>query len=203
MRKIIIVAIICLLVIVGAVYAGITINKKKEENISYMQNTEVTKVSEKVTDECTEEYEEMENEKLIETNSNKEKISVNCSLTLKKYYKKCGHTISEYKEIPEELINKTQEELEQEYENWKVEKFSSNEIILYREFDGECGEHYVLRDKEGKIVIYQKLDTGEEIEYEKTEIATDYLTDTDKMNIKNGIEVNGKQNLNQVIEDFE
>ena len=203
MKKIIIVAIICLLVIVGAVYAGITINKKKEENISYMQNTEVTKVSEKVTDECTEEYEEMENEKLIETNSNKEKISVNCSLTLKKYYKQCGHTISEYKEIPEELINKTQEELEQEYENWKVEKFSSNEIILYREFDGKCGEHYVLRDKEGKIVIYQKLDTGEEIEYEKTEIATDYLTDTDKMNIKNGIEVNGKQNLNQVIEDFE
>ena len=203
MKKIIIVAIICLLVIVGAVYAGIMINKKKEENISYMQNTEVTKVSEKVTDECTEEYEEMENEKLIETNSNKEKISLNCSLTLKKYYKKCGHTISEYKEIPEELINKTQEELEQEYENWKVEKFSSNEIILYREFDGECGEHYVLRDKEGKIVIYKKLDTGEEIEYEKTEIATDYLTDTDKMNIKNGIEVNGKQNLNQVIEDFE
>ena len=36
-----------------------------------------------------------------------------------------------------------------------------------------------------------------------TDIATEYLTDTDKVEMEKGIEVNGKQNLNQLIEDFE
>ena len=42
-----------------------------------------------------------------------------------------------------------------------------------------------------------------EKEYEVTDISTEYITDTDKINMKNGIKVNGKQELNQLIEDFE
>ena len=46
-------------------------------------------------------------------------------------------------------------------------------------------------------------ENNEEELYEETEIAIDYLTETDKVNIQNGIRVNGNENLNQVIEDFE
>ena len=68
---------------------------------------------------------------------------------------------------------------------------------------GECGEHYVLRDIDGKIVINIIDSEGKEKEYQKTDISTDYLTDTDKIEIKNGIKVFGKENLSQVIEDYE
>ncbi len=60
-----------------------------------------------------------------------------------------------------------------------------------------------MKDKEGKVVIYKLLEDGTENEYEVTDISTEYITDTDKINMKNGIKVNGKQELNQLIEDFE
>ena len=43
----------------------------------------------------------------------------------------------------------------------------------------------------------------EETVYLKTEIAVDYLTETDKIEIEKGIRVNGTEELNQIIEDFE
>ena len=51
---------------------------------------------------------------------------------------------------------------------------------------------------------YQKAKTenGEE-EIEVTDISTEYLPETDKIQMENGIEVNGKQALNQLIEDYE
>ena len=52
-------------------------------------------------------------------------------------------------------------------------------------------------------VVYKKQDNGKEEEYETTDISTEYLSETDKINLKNGIEVNGIQNLNQLIEDYE
>ncbi len=64
-------------------------------------------------------------------------------------------------------------------------------------------EEFILRDKNGFIIIYKIDDNNNEIEYEKTNIATDYLTEADKINIKNGLKVVGKQELNKLIEDFE
>ena len=81
--------------------------------------------------------------------------------------------------------------------------YQKNEIILYQENEGQCDEHYIVKDDNGKVTIYKKTKDGKEELLEETDIAIDYLTETDKINIKNGIEVNGKQNLNQFIEDFE
>ena len=195
MKKIIITLSILLIIIVGIIVWKIGNGKNEEE-----QKKKKTTVSEKVTDECVEEY---DNNTTIETNYDKEKISPNCLFILKKYYKKCNHTINEYIEIPEEIINKTEDELKEEYEEWEIEKFSSNEVILYKEYEGDCGEHYILKEKDGKIVIYRETETGEQEEYEETQISTEYLTETDKINISKGIRVYGKEALNQIIEDFE
>ena len=59
-----------------------------------------------------------------------------------------------------------------------------------------------IKEKDGKIAIYKIEQNNKETLYKETEIAIDYLTETDKIEIKNGIRVNGKQNLNQLIEDF-
>lgn len=200
MNKVMII-VLCIVVIIGAIFTAVVIydnNKeiKNEENI-------VTEIAEKVTDDCIEEYEQIEQERMLQANSSKEKISPNCLITLEKYYKNCEHTINEYISIPEQLVNKTQNDLQKEYKDWEIRKFSSNQIILYKEFDGECQEHYIVKDNEGKVTIYKILENGEQKEERKTEISTDYLTESDKINMKNGITVNSKEDLNQLIEDFE
>ena len=204
MKKSWIILLFVVVIIIGII-AGLAIYNKNEKSQNNIIENEINKISEKIADECTEEYEELERQaKLdIETNSNEEKISPNCLITLKRYYNECQHTINEYIDVPQNLVNGTQEDLEKEYPNWEIQKYSSNEIILYREFDSNCGQHFILRNDNGKITIYKINEEMQEEVYEKTEISVEYLTETDKVEIQNGIRVNGVEELNQLLEDFE
>lgn len=193
-----IMTIIAIIVIIGAIIIGVQICKPNKE-----QEDIITKVSdEKIEDDCTDQYQEIQ-EEMLQANSTEEKISPNCFITMKKTYNKCGHTTSEYIAIPKELVNKTKEDLEEKYAGWTIDKFSDTQIVISKKEEGECGEHYIVKDKDEKVVIYKLLEDGTENEYEVTDISTEYITDTDKINMKNGIKVNGKQELNQLIEDFE
>lgn len=204
MKKSWIIILILAIIIIGVI-AGFGIYNQKKNSKNNIIKNEINTISEKVTDGCTEEYEELEEQaKLeIETNSNEEKISPNCLITLKRYYNECQHTINEYIDIPQDLVNGTQEDLKKEYPNWEIQKYSSTEIILYREFDSNCGQHFILKNDNGKITVYKINENNEEEVYEKTEISVEYLTETDKIEIQNGIRVNGTEELNQLIEDFE
>lgn len=199
--------ILILAVIVLGIIAGIAIYEKNKQEISEKDTAPniINEVSEIITDECTEEWEELQEQEVldIEANSNEEKISPNCVLTLKRYYKECSHTINEYVDMPQSLVNRTKEDLQKEYPNWEISKYSSMDIVLYKEFDSDCGQHFVLRNDEGKIAVYRINENNEEEVYERTEISVDYLTETDKIEIENGIKVNGIEELKQLIEDFE
>ncbi|MCI8412339.1 MAG: hypothetical protein HFJ40_07980 [Clostridia bacterium] len=200
MNKVIL-TIICVIVVIGAIFTAIEITKLNDNKI---EENVVEKVSDsEILDECTDEYEILEKNDMLQANSEEEKISPNCSFTVRKYYEGCGHTTSEYLELPEDLVNDTKEDIQEKYKDYKIDKFASNEIILLKQNKGECGEHYIVKDRDGQVVVYNIQEDGTEKEYEVTDITTEYLTDTDKVNMKNGIRVNGKQSLNQLIEDFE
>lgn len=193
------------LVIIIGIIAGLSIyNKNKSDENNSVEN-EVNIISEKIEDDCTDEYTQLERQAQLdmETNANEEKISPNCLITLKRYYNECQHTMNEYIDIPHDLVNGTKEDIEKRYPNWEIQKYSSNEIILYKEFDSNCGQHFILRNDNGKITIFKINENNEEEVYEKTEISVEYLTEADKIEIQNGIRVNGIEELNQLIEDFE
>lgn len=201
MKKWIIILSVIILFILGIISGILIINSvfKEEKNIEISEQN-----NEEVYDECTDEYESMlkNNEIIEETSSESEKISPNCSITFRRYYTNCSHLIEEYSNVPTELVNKTEEELKEKYSGWTIEEFSRNKIVLYREFDSECGEHYILKEKDGKVSVFLKK--GEEEEFvEDTDIATEFLTETDKIKLQNGIEANGRSELNQLIEDYE
>lgn len=206
MKKSVIIILILSVIIIGII-AGISIYEKNKKEISKENVVEniINEVSEIIIDECTEEWEGLQEQEAldIEANSNEEKISPNCLLTLKRYYKECNHIINEYTNMQQSLVNSTREDLLNEYPDWEISKYSSMEVVLYREFESDCGQHFVLKNDEGKITVYRINENGEEEIYEKTDISVDYLTETDKIEIENGIKVNGTEKLNQLIEDFE
>lgn len=199
MKKTWIISLIIIVIMIGIVTGIILYNtKQKDKNDNNMIENEINKISEKVTDDCINEYIDE-----IETNSNEEKISPNCLLILKRYYDECQHTIKEYVDIPQDLVNGTEDDLKKEYPYWEIEKFSSTEIVLYKEFNSNCGQHFILKEDNGKITVYKINENSEEEVYEKTEISLEYLSETDKIKIKDGIKVNGIEELNQLLEDFE
>lgn len=139
----------------------------------------------------------------IETSSQDEKTTPNTILILKKYYQDCGHTISGKASIPEEMVNLTKDEISQKYPGWELEQFSKDEVILYKEVDSFCGEHYFVTEEDGYISIYNIDEEENKKLKEKTNLSVEYLTETDKINLKNGIIIYGTEELNKLIEDFE
>lgn len=199
MNKKIIISIILIILVISVILSTYAIFKE-DDNIQEEPQTN-TYIAEEIKDECTEEYEQ--ESKITEVSSNEEKVAANALLILKKYYKTCEHTLNEYVEIPQELVNMTEKEVQEQYEDWEVIGFEKGKVTLYKEFDGVCGEHFKLRVEDGKVVVYLVNQDGSETLYEKTNISSEYLTETDLINMQDGLEIYGKEELNKIIEDFE
>lgn len=139
----------------------------------------------------------------IQTNIEEEKVTPNTQLILQKHYVQCGHTTIEYEEVPNEIVNKTKEELQEKYKEWEIAKFSKEEVILKKEESGNCSQHYVLRKKGENVAIYWVNQNGMETLQELTGIATQYLPQEDIEKLEEGIFVYGLQELNTILEDYE
>lgn len=193
--KIIVTVFATVLIIIGIYILA------NQEPVKQGEIGENTYISRLIEDECTEEYDQNQNATTV--TSTEEKLSANAILILKKYYKKCEHTINEYVELPQELVNMTEKEVQEQYADWEVIGFEKGKLTLYKEFDDVCGEHFKLRIEEGKVVVYIINNDGIESIYEKTNISSEYLTETDLINMQDGLDIYGKEELNQIIEDFE
>ena len=191
--------ILVMLLTISIILVACTLFGKKEAVDNEIENN--TYISEVIEDECTEEY--INEQNTTSVSSTEEKVAANAILILKKYYTQCDHTINEYVELPQELVNMTKEEVQAQYPDWKVIGFEQGKITLYKEFDDVCGEHFKLRVEDGKVVVYIVNNDGTESVYEKTNISSEYLTETDLINMQDGLEIYGKEELNQIIEDFE
>lgn len=174
----------------SAIYSNISKKNKEQEKAETKNSTSIEEIKEI-------EY------LLEETNATDEKTSPNAIIVLKKYYKGCGHAISDYATIPEEMVNKTAEEIQEEYKKWELEEFTEKEIILSKYVEGYCNEHYIVKDENEKVVVYEIDKDGNEKLKQTTEIETTYLPETDRISLKSGIKVYTKENLNTLLQDFE
>ena len=197
--------IVILLAIITAVFIFKPNQKEIPRNIETRISEEQYKEEEKreKIEEVRETEEIGEKEEIVTTDSDEEKVSPNAFITFETTYNKCGHTKKEFLEVTEQMVNKTKKEIEELYTGWNIKKFTRTEIILSKKEEGECGEHYLIKEKNNVIVIYEILSNGKEKEYETTDISTEYITKEDKERLKKGIRLNGKAELNQFIEDFE
>ncbi len=146
--------------------------------------------------------ENSENE-IKETYITEEKVAFDANLILKKYYNECGHCQVNQVELPKEFINLTEKEIEEIYSEWEIENFDNKEVILKQNIDTMCDEHYVLRLGENNVEIYQMEEFDDFRLLQTTNIAREYLTNTDVNNLEEGIFIYGTGNLNSALEDFE
>ena len=197
MKKYTIILVITFVILLGF-FTGVSLYKINTEN-----NNNTEKIAELIEDECTYLGEIAYKEDLISANNTEKKTSPNCTIILKLYYKKCGHIVEKKKTVEEADINLTEEELKQKFIDWELQKFTPTEIVLYKEIDEYCGEHYLLKEKEGYIEIYNIDNNNTENLLETTDISTEYLEEEDLNKIKNGIYINSKKELNKILEDFE
>ena len=174
-KRAIFIFIIIIIILFGVFfYIGLKVDKENNHNLlGSINNLQI-------------EEEKVESENVVETTTFEEKTTPNTILTLQKYYTECGHTIETSNALSEEEVNLTEDEIREKYADWNLELFSSEEIILLKEVDSFCGEHYLVTEKDGFIAI-----------------SVEYLPETDRITLKNGLMVYGTEELNKLIEDFE
>lgn len=187
-------------IIIFAVTYFITNNMNKIDDNnqkSIVDEKEIVKVKENKIEEN-----KIENN-VVTVNSSNILVSPNCEIIMQKQYLKCNHTMEEKIKVPNEVINMNAEELKLYYNEWKLEKFTPTNIVLSRTYSSSCDEHYLLKEDDGFLTVYKEKDNGDLEEYEETEIYIDFLTEEDKIKLKQGIQAVGKEKLNSLLEDFE
>lgn len=142
-------------------------------------------------------------ENVLETSFQEEKIKDSTKLILKKYYLDCNHNIEREVELPNELVNFSKEELEKEFKEWKIEKFSEEEVILYKKIYGLCDEHFLILSGNEFVEVYELDEDYDKELYEITNISIEYLAEEDLEKLKEGIYVYGIAELNSTLENFE
>ena len=198
MNKVILILVSIIIIIVSIITAVVIYNGEDEEQAK----VSIKNIEENTTNTLNNSI-NSDNQNVIETNVKEVRISPNAFITFKETYEGCGHTKVDFVEVPEDFVNLSKEELKDKYSDWNIEKFTDTDIILSKDFEGSCDEHFIVKDVDGIVTVFKIKEDGTEEEYQITDIATEYLTDTDKIEMEKGISVNGKQNLNQLIEDYE
>jgi len=179
LKKSIIIVFAIILMILISIFIGIKLNNNNYEN-NENATTDLYLV------------EPYENNKIIpitEVASIEEKTTPNTLIIYKTYYTKCKHFIKKYETIDVSKINLNEEEFKEKYKNWKMDKFSSEEIELSKEVEKYCGEHYKIKLEENNVIIYKVDENGKEKEYEKTNISKEYLTNEDIARLTSGIKI--------------
>lgn len=176
----------------ASAYFTTKIGMAKEENVitedvAYSKNEEVT----------------IPKNETISTDSTEVKTTPNTRLVIKKYYADCGHTMADSAEIPGEMVNLTKEEFAEHYSGWDIEQFSKDEVVISKNMESFCGEHYLLIAEDGKVVLYSLDEAENRTLMETTEIVYEYLPETDKIILANGIFIYGNEELHKIREDFE
>lgn len=112
----------------------------------------------------------------IAVNTSEEKISVNTVIKKITYYNNCNHNIELIIKDKKKYINMTKEMLQKEFPDWEIREFNSDNVILYKEEDDFCNEHFLVKDEEGYVTVYT-IDNNENILelLDKTDISTRYL----------------------------
>lgn len=196
--------IICIIItviiglILGISIAFITQKENDEtEGTDFTEEKELASANEQLVSNG------VKNANVIETSAQENTISPNAIIIKKTYYESCDHLIRKVEDIPEKLVNKTQQDIELEYPDWEIEEYTPTQITLYKSATGNCGEHYFVQEHNGVIGIYTVDEYGVKKLKEDTEISTQYLPETDVKNLKAGVEIIGHTKLIEFLEDYE
>lgn len=191
---------------VGFVFSKLWVNQKLSDanlkvvgdELHFLNESNKNIVEAKDRDE-----ENLISNEVLQASAIEEKILPTAEFAMKKVYNECGHFKFEYAELPQELINLTEEELEAYYKDWEIEEFSPSKIILTKEINSLCDEHFIIKLGEKYVQVFHLEPDGNLVVYETTDISREYLPEEDIKKLEEGIYVFGEGKLNSVLEDFE
>ncbi len=187
-------------IIVGLIFAAIMLGIVLGVIVHLYNDEKVAKIDENQSEILKQAN---NNKTVIQTSENEVKTSPGAIITLETYYNKCGHSVIEKQKIDNSEVNKPEEYFKDKYQGWKIKKFTTSEIDLYKEENKMCDKHYIIKENDGYVTVYNIDENGNETLKLKTDTLTKYLPQGDRDLLSKGIKANGDLELQQKLGDFE
>lgn len=119
------------------------------------------------------------------------------------YYKECKHTIASNESQYTKNLQVLKTEVKKTNSDYTVKDESTNRIVLYKEVEGICPQHYNLKeDDDGYIAVYEYKD-GKWVFKESTNVPVSSLKQSVKEQLKDGIKIETLENLASLLEELE
>ncbi len=152
-------------------------------------------------------YSNQENERLetLESSANSEypkEITLNTNVIFEREFLQCGHKSVESYKGYQDMIGKTEIEIARKYKEWILKKFDENEVILFREVDDKCLEHYIVKEYNGQIGVFYQNKGVEHNMKQIVPINVSRLRAQDRKKLSDGIFIESDKELAQLLEDF-
>lgn len=123
------------------------------------------------------------------------------------FYSICGETIRNSEIYYSTNLSKVkEEELKKqisENKEYSIAQETDERLVFKRTINGNCPNHYTLKLEDGAVVIYNRIDKENLKIYKKLNIAEELIREELKERLKEGIEVDSKEELNLIVEDIE
>ncbi len=192
MKKSILVGCIFVAIIAG-ITIGIIVHVFNDTNLEKATLEEVENANKMIEKEVN----------IIQTGTSEEKTTPNTKIVYETFYTNCNHMENVIEDIENEDVNQNKDYFINKYLDWKVNNFSEDTVELYKEIEGICDKHYIVKEKDGYIAVYNLDSENNQNLKEVTEIYVQYLPEEDVELLKNGINVIGDNDLARVLADFE
>ena len=62
--------------------------------------------------------------------------------------------IKEKENISTEMANITRNEFSKIYSDWEIKNFSNTDVELYKDFSGNCGEHFLVKSSLNGFLLF-------------------------------------------------
>ena len=162
------------------------------------------------------EQKELAQQNAAQTSTKQEqRVTSETKLVIEKWEEESEELVKEERDMPPEYAGLTREELEKQLtveikdKSWEEEKeglvkitlesFSEDKIVIRKVYNKSSEQGYILRLKDGEVVIYRK---DEKEPFEKTGLKEENLSKQDKKILQGGYAVRTEKELYSVLENF-
>lgn len=128
------------------------------------------------------------------------KLNPGAKLTYITYYLGCSDSVIEEVIIDENKVGFTRNQLQMENEEWFIDSFDSDAVILKRDINGICKEHYYIGIQDGYVSFFQGMPGYESTLIEKTDIMAETLRADDRLILERGLLIKGSDEFLQIRE---
>ena len=133
-----------------------------------------------------------------------EVITKDTQLVFEKRYISCGHKRVEERQARDNEIGLSLQSIALRFPEWSIADYTTERIVFTKEVNDFCPGHFVLKDRDGVVVIYMPSEAGDEYKsVEETQISTDALPPDVQSEIRKGLILDTLEDVEHFMENLE